>query len=316
MKNISILLKLISLLSDGKFHSNQQVKETLGISDFAIHQHVQTVRDWGVDVSTVSGKGYYLHEPLQLLDEATIRTRLPGGRLTVLPVIHSTNQYLIERIGSLQPGDACVAEYQTQGRGRRGRQWISSFGNNLYLSIYWRFKHGHAAIGLSLMVSIVMAEVLQRLGAEGVRIKWPNDLYLDDRKLAGILVEVSGKNGDVAHVVIGIGMNLMMREPTSINQGWINLQEAGIAIDRNALVTELTDELRQTLQQFECNGLVPFDSRWQALDNLFNQPVKLLIGNQEINGIARGIDAHGALLLEQQGEMSAYLGGEITLRSL
>ncbi|CAK8739444.1 Bifunctional ligase/repressor BirA [Sodalis praecaptivus] len=272
-----------------------------------------------MDVFTVPGKGYRLHAPLQLLDEAAIRARLPSGRLAVLPVIDSTNQYLIERIGTLAPGDACVAEYQAQGRGRRGRQWISPFGNNLYLSLYWRLEQGPAAAGgLSLMVGIVMAEVLQRLGAEGVRVKWPNDLYLNDRKLAGILVEINGKAGDAAHVVIGAGINLAMREPAAgmIDQGWINLQEAGIVIDRNALVAELTATLRQALRQFEGEGFAPFVARWQALDNFFDRPVKLLIGDREIRGIARGIDAQGALLLEQDGERHAYLGGEISLRGL
>lgn len=319
MKDVTIPLKLISLLADGEFHSGEQFGAALGMSRAAINKHIQTVRDWGVDVFTVPGKGYRLHAPLQLLDEATIRARLPSGRLAVLPVIDSTNQYLIERIGTLEPGDACVAEYQAQGRGRRGRQWISPFGNNLYLSLYWRLEQGPAAAGgLSLMVGIVMAEVLQRLGAEGVRVKWPNDLYLNDRKLAGILVEINGKAGDAAHVVIGAGINLAMREPAAgmIDQGWINLQEAGIVIDRNALVAELTATLRQALRQFEGDGFAPFVARWQALDNFFDRPVKLLIGDREIRGIARGIDAQGALLLEQDGERHAYLGGEISLRGL
>ncbi|MGP4141990.1 MAG: bifunctional biotin--[acetyl-CoA-carboxylase] ligase/biotin operon repressor BirA [Sodalis sp. (in: enterobacteria)] len=319
MKDVTIPLKLISLLADGEFHSGEQFGAALGMSRAAINKHVQTVRDWGVDVFTVPGKGYRLHAPLQLLDEAAIRSRLPSGRLAVLPVIDSTNQYLIERIGTLAPGDACVAEYQAQGRGRRGRQWISPFGNNLYLSLYWRLEQGPAAAGgLSLMVGIVMAEVLQRLGAEGVRVKWPNDLYLNDRKLAGILVEINGKAGDAAHVVIGAGINLAMREPAAgmTDQGWINLQEAGIVIDRNALVAELTATLRQALRQFEGEGFAPFVARWQALDNFFDRPVKLLIGDREIRGIARGIDAQGALLLEQDGERHAYLGGEISLRGL
>lgn len=319
MKDVTIPLKLISLLADGEFHSGAQFGVALKMSSAAINRHIQTLRDWGINVFTVPGKGYRLHMPLQLLDEAAIRARLPSGRLAVLPVIDSTNQYLIERIGTLEPGDACVAEYQAQGRGRRGRQWISPFGNNLYLSLYWRLEQGPAAAGgLSLMVAIVMAEVLQHLGAEGVRVKWPNDLYLNDRKLAGILVEINDKAGDAAHVVIGAGINLTMREPAAgiIDQGWINLQEAGIVIDRNVLAAELTATLGQALRQFEGDGFTPFVARWQALDNFFDRPVKLLIGCREIRGIARGIDAQGALLLEQDGERHAYLGGEISLRGL
>lgn len=314
MKDISIPLKLISLLADGEFYSTKQFSTSFGISYAAINKHIQTVRNWGVNVFTISGKGYRLHAPLQLLDETAIRERLPSGRLEVLPVIGSTNQYLIEHIGTLEPGDACVAEYQANGRGRRGRQWISPFGNNLYFSLYWRLKKSLVSSGgLSLMVAIVIAEMLHRLGAERVRVKWPNDLYLNDRKLAGILVEITGKGGDVVHVIIGTGINLAMRPPAAgmINQNWINLQESGIIIDRNMLVVKLIITLRQALWQFECDGFSPFLVRWQALDNFIDRPIKLLIGNQEIKGIARGINVQGALLLEQNGKLHAYLNGEI-----
>lgn len=320
MKYISIPIKLISLLADGEFHSSEQCSKFLGMSRAAISKYIQTVRYWGVDVFTLPSQGYCLRTPLQLLDEAKILAHLPAGRLAVLPVINSTNQYLVERIGTLQSGDACVAEYQVRGRGRRGRQWVSTFGNNLYLSIYWRLEQRlEMAIGLSLMVGVVMAEVLRRLGVEGVRVKWPNDLYLDDRKLAGILVEIFGKTGDADHVIIGAGINLKkMREPVAgmISQDWINLQEKGIAIDRNAMAAELTDVLRQALQQFERDGFTPFIDRWKMLDNFFNRPVKLLIGEQEMQGIERGINEQGALLLEQEGKIYAYLDGEISLRGL
>ncbi|MFK3663617.1 MULTISPECIES: bifunctional biotin--[acetyl-CoA-carboxylase] ligase/biotin operon repressor BirA [Enterobacterales] len=318
MKDNTVPLTLISILSDGEFHSGEHLGETLGMSRAAINKHIQTLRDWGVDVFTVPGKGYSLPEPIQLLDESFIRSNIAEGSVTVLPVIDSTNQYLLERIGTLQTGDACVAEYQQAGRGRRGRKWFSPFGANLYLSMYWRLEQGPAAaIGLSLVIGIVMAEVLQSLGAEKVRVKWPNDLYLSDRKLAGILVELTGKTGDAAQIVIGAGINLAMRRVESdvINQGWINLQEAGIKIDRNTLAVRLIKELRAALQLFEQEGLAPYLSRWKKLDNFIDRPVKLIIGEKEIFGTSRGIDTQGALLLEQDGVIKPWVGGEISLRS-
>lgn len=318
MKDNTVPLTLISLLADGEFHSGEQLGEKLGMSRAAINKHIQTLRDWGVDVFTVPGKGYSLPEPIQLLDSSVIYSQLGGGNITVLPVIDSTNQYLLDRIGQLESGDACVAEYQQAGRGRRGRKWFSPFGANLYLSMFWRLEQGPAAaIGLSLVIGIVMAEVLRDLGADKVRVKWPNDLYLLDRKLAGILVELTGKTGDAAQIVIGAGINMSMRrvEENVVNQGWINLQEAGINIDRNTLAARLIRELRAALILFEQEGLVPYLSRWKALDNFINRPVKLIIGDKEIFGISRGIDAQGALLLEQNGEIKPWMGGEISLRS-
>ncbi|KAI3490559.1 hypothetical protein L1887_45396 [Cichorium endivia] len=314
----TIPLTLISILADGEFHSGEQLGEQLGMSRAAINKHIQTLRDWGVDVFTVPGKGYSLPEPIQLLNEEAIRSQIGYGNVAVLPVIDSTNQYLLDRLPELTSGDACVAEYQQAGRGRRGRKWFSPFGANLYLSMYWRLEQGPAAaIGLSLVIGIVMAEVLHDLGADKVRVKWPNDLYLNDRKLAGILVELTGKTGDAAQIVIGAGLNMVMRNVQNdvVNQAWTNLQEAGIVIDRNTLAVRMIKELRSSLTLFEQEGLASFLSRWEKLDNFINRPVKLLIGDKEIYGTSRGIDAQGALLLEQDGVIKPWMGGEISLRS-
>lgn len=317
MKDIRVPLKLVQILSDGEFYSGEYLGELLGMSRAGINKHIQTIRDWGLDVFTVTGKGYCLPEPMQLLEENVIRAALPNNAVTVLPVIDSTNQYLLDRLDSLRSGDACVAEYQQAGRGRRGRQWQSPFGANLYLSMFWRLEQGPAAaVGVSLAIGIVIAEVLHRLGARDVKVKWPNDLYMQDRKLAGILVELMGKTGDAAQLVMGIGINLRMRASSgqAIAQEWINLQEAGIDIDRNVLASMLIAELSSALEVFEQSGLSSFVPRWQALDNFYNRPVRLIMGEREVHGIERGINEQGALLLEENGEIKAYIGGEISLR--
>ncbi|OTA17714.1 biotin-- synthetase [Xenorhabdus beddingii] len=317
MKDISIPLKLIKVLSDGELHSGQQLGQELGMSRAGINKHIQTIREWGVEILTLPGKGYRFPTPMNLLDKSVISNYYPSDRIEVIPVIDSTNQYLLDKLSELDSGDACVAEYQYAGRGRRGRQWVSAFGRNLYLSMYWRLEQGPAAaIGLSLVVGIVIAEVLNRQGAERVKVKWPNDLYLDDKKLAGILVELTGRTADAAQIVIGIGMNISMssEQQKSINQRWTNLQQAGMIVERNKLVAEIIVELKETLTQFEKEGMTPFIPRWLKLDNFINRPVKLIIGDQEIHGIARGIDQQGALLLDINGVITPYIGGEISLR--
>ncbi|KAA5920904.1 bifunctional biotin--[acetyl-CoA-carboxylase] ligase/biotin operon repressor BirA [Pantoea sp. Bo_2] len=317
MKDHNVPLKLVDILSDGEFHSGEQLGETLGMSRAAINKHIQTLKSWGLDVYTVTGKGYSLPAPIQLLDEQAILSQVEQGNVSVIPVIDSTNQYLLERMHDMPSGAACIAEYQQAGRGRRGRQWFSPFGANLYMSMYWRLEQGPAAaMGLSLVIGIIMAETLRSLGADEVRVKWPNDIYLNDRKLAGILVELTGKTGDAAQIVIGAGINLAMRtaDASQINQGWINLQEAGVMVNRNELAARLINRLRKALPLFEQEGLAPFVTRWAALDNFINRPVKLLIGEREVHGIARGVDSQGGLLLEQDGEIKAWVGGEISLR--
>ncbi|NRN30838.1 bifunctional biotin--[acetyl-CoA-carboxylase] ligase/biotin operon repressor BirA [Photorhabdus heterorhabditis] len=317
MKDITVPLQLIKILSDGEIHSGQQLGQDLGMSRAGINKHIQTIREWGIELETVPGKGYSFLAPVQLLDECSIFQYLPEGRIAVLPVIDSTNQFLLDRLCELKSGDACVAEYQYAGRGRRGRKWVSPFGKNLYLSMYWCLEQGPAAaIGLSLVVGIIIAKVLHRLGADRIKVKWPNDLYLDDKKLAGILVELMGKTGDAAQIVIGAGINIAMdhKGKESINQQWINLHQAGIEVDRNKLAVEIILELRKALIQFENEGLSSFVSRWFELDNFMDRPVKLIIGNQEVHGIARGINQQGALLLDQNGVVTPYIGGEISLR--
>ncbi|WP_392566775.1 bifunctional biotin--[acetyl-CoA-carboxylase] ligase/biotin operon repressor BirA [Utexia brackfieldae] len=316
MKDLSQPLKLVEMLSDGEFHSGEELGAILGMSRAGINKHIKTLRSWGINLSSVQSKGYKLDYPLQLLNEQKIKrycADINSTNFSLIPVIDSTNQYLLDRINQLDSGAVCVAEYQENGRGRRGRQWFSPFGANLYLSMYWRFEQGPAAaMGLSLAVGIVIAKVLSAISGKNVRVKWPNDLYLDDKKLAGILVEMIGRTGDSAHVVIGAGINLAMHYPDQqvVNQQWANL---GV-INRNELVGMLMCSMKDMLVEFEQNGLAHFMRDWQRLDNFLDRPVKLLIGDQVINGIARGIDERGALLLEQHGELKAFIGGEISLR--
>ncbi len=318
MKETPTPLLLIELLADGNIHSGEQLGESLGMTRAGINKHIQTLRSWGIDVQTVAGKGYQLDAPMNLLNADSVNKNINGEPASVIPVIDSTNQYLIQRISELKSGDVCIAEYQSAGRGRRGRQWVSPFGRNLYLSMYWKLDQGPAAaIGLSLVVGVIMAEVLQKLGADGVKVKWPNDLYLNDKKLSGILVELTGKTGDVAHIVTGIGINIAMskNQNEAINQQWINLEQVGIKIDRNELACEIINALREAFVQFEKQGLSVFIERWKRLDNFMDRRVKLIIGEKEIFGIAKGINDQGALLLEQDGKIIPYIGGEISLRS-
>jgi len=308
----------MAILADGEFHSGEQLGQELGMSRAAINQHLKILETWGVSTYRVTGKGYCLSEPINLLDENVISQQYLTENVEVIPVIDSTNQYLLDNIDTLTTGDVCLAEYQQAGRGRRGGKWFSPFGANLYLSMYWRLEQGPAAaMGLSLVVGIVIAETLVQFGCHDVKVKWPNDLYINNRKLAGILVEMTGKTGDVAHIVIGAGINIAMKSDTtsSIDQSWTSLYQEGVITDRNALSAAIITNLRSALRTFETQGMVPFLPRWHALDNFLNKPVKLIIGDREIHGIERGINEFGALMLEQEDEIKAWVGGEISLRA-
>lgn len=319
MKDFTLPLQLMTILADGHFHSQERLEKLLETGIIDINEYVSVIREWGIEVLHVNGKGYTLPAPLELLNDVVLRQSLSSdaGQLFVVPIVDSTNQYLLDRVAELRSGDACVAEYQYAGRGRRGRQWISPFGTNLCFSLFWRLeKSSSAVMGLSLAVAVAIAETLKDLGVSDVKVKWPNDLYLYDCKLAGILVESTGKMGDVLQLIIGVGLNLSMQESASnvINQRWISLQQTNIKIDRNQLLVQLLIRLRTILKQFEREGLLPFIQRWASMDNFMNKPVSLLIEQHSIYGICRGIDEHGALLLEQDGRIETFVVGEMSLR--
>ena len=309
---------LITLLSDGQFHSGEQLGEQLGISRAAVGKHMAALKELGLDLFSLTGKGYRLAVPMALYDQAQLQALAPMAPVHCFPVIDSTNQYLLERVNQLQSGESCLAECQTAGRGRRGKPWVSPFGCQLILSMYWRLEQGMAAaMGLSLAVGVAVVQALESLGYPGVELKWPNDLYYQGRKLAGILVEMSGSAGASCNLVIGVGLNMAMpaREGERIDQAWSELRHIQPElVDRNLLAARMLSHLQQAMLTFEQQGLSHFVDDWNRLDHFAGRPVRLLMGEQEIRGIARGIDDRGALRLETSEGIKFYLGGEISLR--
>ncbi|BDR12134.1 bifunctional biotin--[acetyl-CoA-carboxylase] ligase/biotin operon repressor BirA [Vibrio sp. STUT-A11] len=310
-------LHILKTLSDGEFHSGEALGHDLGISRAAIAKHIKGLSEWGVDIYRIQGRGYQLAHPMQLLDEARL-TDSSEPKLELIPVIDSTNQYLLERVNESEKGRVCVAEYQASGRGRRGRQWVSPFGSNLYLSMYWRLDAGMAAaMGLSLVIGIAAVEALEEMGIQGVKLKWPNDLYYQDKKLAGILVEMSGQAGGAANLVIGMGLNIGMpdKQP-DIDQPWTTLNQvcADLSLDRTQLSLTLIEHWKTILLDYEMMGLAGFVDRWNRLDNFIGRPVKLLMGAREVKGIVQGIDQQGGVVLETENGLETYIGGEISLR--
>ncbi len=322
MKEHKVKLAIIKMLCCGNFVSGETIGTELGISRAAVGKHIKGLLSWGLDIYSVHGKGYRLSQPLELLESDVIQ-KLTKNRVEVISVIDSTNQYLLDRIDSLESGKVCIAEYQSQGRGRRGRQWISPFGSNLYLSMYWRLEAGiAAAMGLSLVVGVAVAEALEFLGLKGIKLKWPNDLYYQDKKLAGILVEMSGQAGGAADLVIGLGLNINMPESVEgIDQPWTSLSSVSRNLtssyklpSKNELAATLINKCSEAISDYEYNGMQGFIARWNRLDNFLNRQAKLAMGNREVHGIVRGINEQGAVLIETDKGLESFVGGEISLR--
>lgn len=315
---------LLALLADGAFHSGQSLGAALGMSRAAVWKHVATLRDSGIDVHSVPGKGYRLARPLDLLDAQQIRSALtPSTRrrmqaVEVLGIADSTNEVAMARIrqGDRRPV-AILAEQQTSGRGRRGRIWESPFGANIYLSVVWEFPGGLATIdGLSLAVGVALCEALEEMRILGVGLKWPNDLVRDKKKLGGILIEVSGEATGACSVVVGVGINVAMGavRGISIDQPWTDLGAAGYTGSRNEAIAVLLEHLVHMLEEFSGSGFAAFASRWRRFDLVLGRRVEVLVGEVRVAGVAAGIDEGGALLVDTDAGLRRFFGGEVSVR--
>jgi len=326
---MSLRGRLLQLMADGRFYSGASLGRSLGVSRSAIWKHIHFLQARQVDIHAVRGRGYRLSRPLALLSRQAIIRHMDDeqaarlGRLDILMEVDSTNRFLLARArhGGLS-GDACLAEYQSAGRGRHGRVWVSPFAANIYLSLLWRFPYGAEGLGgLGLAVGVSVLRAVQSLGAQGVRLKWPNDLVCEDRKLAGILLEMNSDADGGCHVVIGVGLNIRMSLPSSegIDQPWTDLgQVLGRSQDeplcRDYVAACLLQQLLSDMTQFQFHGLRPFINDWRHFDNLLGRPVSLSTPAGEIKGIARGIDEHGALRIDSEGSVRRYLSGDVSVR--
>ena len=319
---------LLQQLSDGRFHSGQRLAALLGVSRTAVWKRLQRMQaELGIEVQSVRGRGYRLAAPLELLNEAAIRQHLSssaGARveeLLLCSVVDSTNNAAAAS-DAPQPGRAKVwlAEHQTAGRGRRGRQWVSVFGSNLYLSLAWQFERALSELaGLSLATGVIVAEMLAANRVDGLVLKWPNDVLVDGRKVCGILVEISGETAGPATAVIGIGLNLRLSRNAAeqIDQPWTDLSRLGVStLSRNRLAARLVEGLVSACTTFEACQLAPFIERWQAFDGLQDKPVSILHGPNTVDGIYRGIAPNGAVRVETPAGVTEHLAGEVSLRAV
>jgi len=324
---VALSKALLELLCDGHFHSGNQLGERLGCSRAAVWKMIQALELAGVDIFHVRGKGYRLAQAVELLDAERIlgalteAARQSLGGLDVLFDVDSTNTYLIERpLRATERARACLAEFQRFGRGRRGRQWVSPFGGNLYLSLRWRFSRGATELGgLSLAVGVALLRALREEGVEGLGFKWPNDILLDGRKLAGVLLEISGESNGPCEVVIGVGLNVRVTDVAqeAIDQPWSDLESClGRRVARNRLASRILSCLIDAAGRYDDDGLHSFRDEWLSADAFAGREVVLQTPAAEISGVAQGVDENGALILVlKNGERRHFHSGEISLRA-
>lgn len=321
-------MRVLQLLSDGLFHSGEALGVELGVSRTAIWKQISRWRKKGLNIDVVHGKGYRWRSPLEwwsaekLLQHMQPETRRIVTDLQILQVTDSTNTVIYEQLRKNgRSGSVCLAEEQTTGRGRRGREWVSSLGSGLTGSIGWCFDQGVAALeGLSLAIGLSVVRALKRYGLEEAGLKWPNDIMLGSAKLGGILIELQVDGDGRCLVVVGIGLNIAVpgELDAQLNRPVTDVSRAigSKVIERNRLGAYVIEEALLMLKNYRPGSFAELHEEWCRYDVLAGQSVEIEGGQETIRGKALGVDIHGALLIDTPSGMQAISSGEVSLRGI
>ena len=315
---------ILQMLADGNFHSGEVLAQRFKVTRATIWNAIRHAESLGVEVFSVRGRGYKLPQAIELLDSNLVLNAIGEQRawfnLQILDEVASTNTYLMQQKGIAHA--TCVAAHiQSKGKGRRGRTWVSQLGASLTFSLLWRFQCGAAALsGLSLAVGVALIRALNSLGVNHAQLKWPNDVLVDGKKLAGILIELQGDLEGPSAAVIGVGANLNLPKNVlnSIDQPAIDLSNVSAkAINQSELLGVILKHLADVLSGFETHGFIDLREEWLSYHAYQNKVVRMLLPNgTDMQGIVKSVADDGILLVETALGLQRFSAGEISLRGL
>ena len=320
--------RLLTLLSDREFVTGTDLGLKLGISRAAVHKHIGRLRDSGLPINCVRGRGYRLAPGIVPLDAALMTeyldasTRAGLNSVYIEQRVNSTNDYLKKLTDiNLLHATVCLAEAQSAGRGRHGKRWIASPYRNLMMSMGWKYSAWPPDLsGLAIAVGMVLVDTLGELGVDGLGIKWPNDIVYGEKKLGGILIDVSAEAAGSCSVIVGVGLNVRLTEADGalIDQPWSDLAHGlGCHIDRNRLASYFINALFTLLRRYGVEGFDPYRQRWQRYDVLRGRMVAVTFhrGETQLLGRASGVDSSGGLRVRRSdGTETVCYHGDVSVR--
>jgi len=320
-------LGVLALLATGEEWSGTALASQLGITRAAVWKQIERLRALGLGVDAAAGRGYRLDAAIEMLDavrlEAAIspEQRSSIGAIDVHWQIDSTSSELARRAGISIAPRACLAEIQTQGRGRRGRAWRMPLGGGIAVSFLRGFDVGMAALaGLSLVAGIAVLRALADLGIERAALKWPNDVQADGRKLGGILVELGGDALGPCHAIIGIGINVRIgaKQGGAIDQPWTDLATlvSGAMPSRNFVAGRVLSRLAEALDTFAAKGFSAFEHEYAKYDVMKGREISVSNGGETWIAVANGVTSRGALKVMRGGEELQIDSGEVSVRGI
>jgi BirA family biotin operon repressor/biotin-[acetyl-CoA-carboxylase] ligase len=316
-------LTLARILADGAWHSEPEMASHLG-SGAMVEAAIRRLGQLGLRVERAAGAcrlsvAIEFLDPNALLAALEARSRRLLSGLELHDVLESTNRYVLEQSDRSVGAWACFAEYQSAGRGRQGRTWVSPLAANIYLSLLWnRPTRAEWPGGTTLAAGVAVARAVEEAGTQGVGLKWPNDLYWRGQKLGGVLVEAVSRSSGARPMVVGVGLNVRMplRAAEAIGQPWTDLEGVvGRTVSRNLIAGRLLHHLLIAMSEHEKLGLGACLADWRRLDLTAGKTVTLHAPAGKVTGVAVGITETGELKLYQDGGIGRYACGEVSLRS-
>lgn len=287
---------------------------TLNVEQQQITEAIEWLQEVGVDI-TIHANQILLAAPLYLLNEGKLKQALPC-HIFYFHTLDSTNQFMLKNQQHLSSGDLCLAEYQTQGRGRQGKIWTTAYGSSVCFSLIHRLPIGFEYMsGLSLVVGLAIVDGLTGLGVKDVALKWPNDIYRQTKKLAGILIESNyDDTHDATTLVIGVGMNLFYSQampdcPIADLADKVDTQDF-----KNKLVITLWHTIQAALGLYEAQGFASFQQRWNQFDLYYQKQVYIYDGVTTYCGRHHGINEKGYLLLGLENGQCMQFNHAVSLR--
>lgn len=339
--------KILQILSDYNYHSGENLAKVFNTTRAAICKRVSKINNFlsqcsDLYINTLVGKGYCLNKVFDYLDLDYISQNILNKNINLkfFPSIDSTNNFLLSNKLDSDKYNIVISEHQSAGRGRmslftsnnisennKKKYWYSPFGNNIYLSIgcyYTGVQYG--LLGLSLIIGIIIAEVLEDIfktldiNPVNIGLKWPNDVYINNKKIAGILTEIQGDPNGSCKLIIGMGINIYHNKNNNdnIDQPWIALDQViDNNLNRNIIIAKIIDKFVNYYQDFIQTGLNKFIEKWQKYDILAGKFIELINNNTDRKtGLALGIDNQGALLVNISGVNQVFHSGEISVKAV
>lgn len=307
-------IEILNSLDDKKYVSGQDIADNLGISRAAISKNIKSLKDnYQIEIFSNSKIGYILDEKLDLIKQDELEKAFQN--VNYFYSIDSTSKYAIENQGNFKDNAIIITEHQTDGFGRFNRKWISPFGKNIYCTLIEIVDLDISKLnGLSLVMAISIAKILNRLNLDA-KIKWPNDIYINNKKIGGVLINISAEMNDRAKLFIGFGLNVNMRNNQDITKNWTSIKlESNRHANRTNLLIQIINTIREDLITFAKEGFSFFKEDYENLNYLKDKEFTLILADKKFTNCKyKGLSGIGEIIIENNNASYSFSSGDISI---